>query len=885
MKKLSVKNKLIGFFLVSFFTVMGFILFTSNRMSYIDQFSTVISEKQFKKSTTILGIAQKNLKIQTLLFRIFSGTAEENKDNINSLKELRAGITEDWNTIKKLENNDREGVEITETLAKREIFGQALNTYLTEGIFEEEKSPKRDRQKSMTLDAFQDYITQFGKLSIAFSDAAVEMSNNSTIETNYVIKTMFIFGLIFAVVKIALLYLILNGISTPLKLAMETSKKIISGDYSQKFQILYHDEIGAMLEFVNNMLDGIVKDRNDSLRIKTALDNTSTNIMMADASFNITYMNKSLIKMFNFNQAEIRNQFAGFDTNSLIGTSIDRFHKVPSHQRQVLSSFNQEHRAQIMIGSRTFQLIANPILSLSGERLGSIVEWYDVSEKLVEEKEKARILDESVRIKTALDNVSTNVMMADNDLNVVYMNKSIRQMFQNGERDIQKDLGNFNLRTLMGANIDGFHKNPAHQRGILASFTATHRTGITIGGRHFGLIANPIINEKGDRLGSVVEWSDNTNQVFVQNEIDTLVNASIKGDFSKRIPVEGKEGFFLNLSKGMNALMEISSKGLNDVVKALEKIANGDLEAKIEAEYQGTFGMLKEYVNNTVEKLEDIIGEVKTKADSLMEAAEEVSSTAGTLSQGASEQAASVEETSASLEEMGASIDQNAANAKQTDTIATKSAKEAKQGGESVRNTVSAMKEIADKISIIEDIAYQTNLLALNAAIEAARAGEHGKGFAVVASEVRKLAERSQKSANEIGSLASGSVNIAEQAGRLIEEIVPAINRTADLVQEIAAASQEQSSGVNEVNKAMSQLDQVSQQSASASEELAAIAEELKSQAGQLLRSISFFKLNRSQSSGGGSEAKKKSGRTFAPSIRTTKEDSSGSGDDRFQKF
>ncbi|WP_411711774.1 methyl-accepting chemotaxis protein [Leptospira biflexa] len=284
---------------------------------------------------------------------------------------------------------------------------------------------------------------------------------------------------------------------------------------------------------------------------------------------------------------------------------------------------------------------------------------------------------------------------------------------------------------------------------------------------------------------------------------------------------------------------------VDDLVVGLAALENGDLTQLITNHYEGGFAKLRDSFNNTSKKLVDIINDVRTNTDALVTAADEVASTASTLSQGASEQAASVEETSASLEEMGASIDQNAENAKQTDTIATKSAKDAKQGGEAVKNTVTAMKEIADKISIIEDIAYQTNLLALNAAIEAARAGEHGKGFAVVASEVRKLAERSQKSANEIGTLAGSSVQIAESAGKLIEDIVPAINKTADLVQEITAASQEQSSGVNEVNKAMGQLDQVSQQSASASEELAAIAEELQAQAERLMSSISFFKLGK----------------------------------------
>jgi PAS domain S-box-containing protein len=621
------------------------------------------------------------------------------------------------------------------------------------------------------------------------------------------------------------------------------------------------------------------KAQGEMTRIKAALDNVSTNVMMADNDLNVVYMNKAINSMFAKSENEIKTQLRNFSLKGLMGFNIDGFHKDPSHQRRLLASFTSEFRSSINIGGRQFNLIANPIINEKGERLGSVVEWSDVTELNAMELERVRILNESLRIRVALDNVTTNVMMADPELNVVYMNKAIQQMFANGERDIQKQLTNFSLRDLMGANIDSFHKNPSHQRNMLGSFTNTHRTTITIGGRHFSLIANPIINDKGERLGSVVEWNDITNQTRVQEEIDGLVNAAIRGDFSKRIAEEGKDGFFLSLSTGMNSLMDISSRGLNDVVTSLEKLSNGDLSAVITNEYAGTFGMLKEYVNNTLSKLETILGEVKLKADSLSNAAEEVSSTASTLSQGASEQAASVEETSASLEEMGASIDQNAENAKQTDTIATKSAREAKQGGEAVKNTVSAMKEIADKISIIEDIAYQTNLLALNAAIEAARAGEHGKGFAVVASEVRKLAERSQKSANEIGSLAGGSVQIAETAGKLIEEIVPAINKTADLVQEIAAASQEQSSGVNEVNKAMGQLDQVSQQSASASEELAAIAEELKSQAQQLLSSISFFKLTKLNFQSTKDPKRIKSGKA-----QSQRQDS-GEDDSRFQKY
>ena len=214
------------------------------------------------------------------------------------------------------------------------------------------------------------------------------------------------------------------------------------------------------------------------------------------------------------------------------------------------------------------------------------------------------------------------------------------------------------------------------------------------------------------------------------------------------------------------------------------------------------------------------------------------------LSQGTSEQAASAEETTSSLEEMSASIQQNSDNSRQMEQVAAKGAREAEESGKAVNHTVDAMKSITEKIDIVDEIAYQTNLLALNAAIEAARAGEHGKGFAVVATEVRKLAERSQAAAKEISSLATDSVKVAENSGKLLDELVPSIKKTAELVQEVAAASREQSSGVAQINKAMAQVDQVTQRNASSAEELSSTAEELASQSEALLQLMNYFKVS-----------------------------------------
>jgi methyl-accepting chemotaxis protein len=284
------------------------------------------------------------------------------------------------------------------------------------------------------------------------------------------------------------------------------------------------------------------------------------------------------------------------------------------------------------------------------------------------------------------------------------------------------------------------------------------------------------------------------------------------------------------------------------VTQIVSLIANGDLQVKVDVKANDTSSMLFA-VNTMVTKLSDIITSIRASADNLSSASEQVSATAQSMSQGASEQAASVEETSASIEQMSASISQNTENAKVTDGMSSKAAKEADEGGIAVQQTVTAMKSIADKISIIDDIAYQTNLLALNAAIEAARAGEHGKGFAVVAAEVRKLAERSQVAAQEIGGVAASSVGLAEKAGKLLDQIVPSIKKTAELVQEISAASEEQSFGAEQINTAMEQLSQITQQSASASEELAATAEEMSSQAELLQDVISFFKVEITSSS------------------------------------
>jgi len=645
---------------------------------------------------------------------------------------------------------------------------------------------------------------------------------------------------------VILAWMIARSVLQPIGAAVSAAQAIGAGDYSQDVRTTRRDEAGTLL---NALGAAVLKLRaaeehiRSSARIKSALDVAATNIMVADTDLHVVYLNESLQKMLDNAESDIRKDLPSFSARGVKGANIDQFHKNPAHQRNMLGALRTVHTTRLNLGGRTFNLIVNPVFDDNQQRTGTVVEWKDMTAELAAQDREAQSAAANLRVKNALDNVTTNVMIADPDGNIVYMNTSVTEMLSRAEADVRKVLPNFDVRRLMGANFDGFHKNPAHQRNLLGSLRSTHQAQITVGGRVFSLTANPIMDDKGTRVGSVVEWKDRTEEVAVENEINNLVDAAVDGDFTRRVSMEGKSGFFKSLGEGINRLVETSHVGLNEVARVLAAIAQGDLTQRVPGEFKGTFARLRDDANGSCDKLSEIIGEVRSAADNLSSASEEVSATAQSLSQSSSEQAASVEETSASVEQMSASITQNSENAKVTDGMATKAAKEAAEGGEAVGATVTAMKQIADKIGIIDDIAYQTNLLALNAAIEAARAGEHGKGFAVVAAEVRKLAERSQVAAQEIGQLAGSSVDMAERAGKLLEQMVPSIKKTSDLVQEITAASEEQSSGVSQINGAMNQLNQTTQQNASASEELAATAEEMSGQAEQLQQVMAFFKV------------------------------------------